>query len=93
MCKDTSNNRIKKFDFPHDIILDESEALQSCEKYCARNSTCWGCSLVCRNGSVTCHSGEWNAIAGCRALVHSEADSKTLTSQKPSKDTMIDMFL
>ena len=83
-CKNISDNTINTFDFPNEFLLDETDALETCQKYCSRNSRCWGCSLICHDGSNICHSGKWNAILQCKILERRvRANGRTLTSLKP----------
>ena len=82
-CKNISSHTIKKFEFPNVFLLDETEALETCQKYCSRNPTCWGCSLICHDGNTICHSGKWNAISECDKSDPSGLAERTLTSQKP----------
>ena len=91
-CKNISSNTIKKFEFPDDFHLDETEALETCQKYCSRNPTCWGCSLICYDGSTSCYSGKWNAISECDQPERLGVDERTLTSRKPSENSMEFMF-
>ena len=85
-CKSISTNVIKVFDFPNEFLLDKDDALQTCQKFCSRNPTCWGCTITCNEESIICHSGKWNAISECRSPERVRADEKHLTSLKPSKN-------
>ena len=86
-CKNILSNTIKKFDFPNVFLLDETEALEACQKYCSRNPTCWGCSLICHDKNTICHSGKWNAISECNRPERLGVYERTITSQKLSKDS------
>ena len=72
--------------------MDETEALEACQKYCSRNPTCWGCSLICHDKNTICHSGKWNAISECDRPERLGVNETTLTSQKPSKNSMACIF-
>ena len=91
-CKNISSNLIKKFDFPNEFLLDETEALETCQKFCLRNLTCWGCSLICQDGSTICYSGKWIAISECDRPERLGVHERTLTSQKLSKNSMACIF-
>ena len=85
-CKNISDHTIKKFHFPNDFLLDETEALETCQKYCSRKPTCWGCNLICHNGSNICYRGKWNAISECNIPERLGVEERALTSQKPGKN-------
>ena len=84
MCKNIDNTTIKTFDFRNAEILDESVALETCEKYCSQIPTCWGCSLICHGRSAVCDSGDWSAISGCKRPEYSRDINRILISRKPS---------
>ena len=85
-CKNRTNNTIKEFAFPNDFLLVETEAREICQNYCSTNLGCWGCSLICNDGSTICQSGKWNAISECTSSERGRVDGKHLTSLKPSKN-------
>ena len=91
-CTNITSSTIKKIDFPNDFLLDETEALETCQKYCSRNPNCWGCSLICHDGSTICYRGKWNAISDCDRPERLGVNERTLTSQKPSKNSMACIF-
>ena len=91
-CTNIISNTIKNFDFPNGFLLDETEALETCQKYCSRNPICWGCSLICHDGSNICYSGKWIAISECDRPERLGVHERSLTSQKPSNNSMACIF-
>ena len=91
-CKNRTNNTIKQFAFPNNFLLAENEARESCQNYCSINLSCWGCILICNDGSTICHSGKWNAISECNRAEQLGVNERTLTIQKPSRNSIACIF-
>ena len=62
-CQKRNKNVLKEFVFPTESFQNATEALVSCEQYCAKTNICWGCSIDCREQC------QWNAITDCGSKV------------------------
>ena len=58
-CSKTNIDVLKRFPSNSKTLIDLFDARMKCEKYCAIEDDCWGCSANCES------SCQWNAIPDC----------------------------
>ena len=87
ICSQRTENVLKEFIFPTNMIIDATTALIECEKYCGRVERCWGCS------AHTNTSNQWNAITKCGGLEKWEGLIQGDVTQKPGTEKMYILFI